>query len=101
MSVKKKLIALIPEWLKIKVVVPEIHVIELGSHSHMSDQQIWEQVESLIYRDEWDAFCEMLKRIRLRHMSELGICKKEGEFDRLQGRIKTLDYILTLKQNAL
>lgn len=87
-------------WLK-RLKEPSVIYKTRTNLSDVSEEQLFDHVKELTHTGHWQFFEEKLHRMRDFHLAELVVATDEGTHNRLRGKIKTLDWILSLSKNLV
>lgn len=87
-------------WLK-KFKEPYIEYQIRTDLSDISEEQLFEHVRELTRSGHWPYFEEKLLRMRNFHLAEMVMATDEPTHNRLRGKIKTLDWVLSLSKNLV
>lgn len=90
----------IPNCFKIVEVRTEI-IYRTSELANLTDEQIQDQLKSLVQDQRWKYLEEFLRRMRDRYSSEIAKVDTIQGINRTNGRISFIDYLLTLKHTAV
>lgn len=76
---------------------PVLYVKTMKDMDRYTDEDLWERVSKMIESDNWLYFEELVRRQRDVQMRDLVLSEQRGQWERIQGRIKTFDWLLQLR----
>ena len=76
---------------------PVLYIKTMKDMDRYTDEDLWERVSKMIEGDNWLYFEELVRRQRDVQMRDLVLSEQRGQWERIQGRIKTFDWLLQLR----
>ncbi len=76
---------------------PVLYIKVMKDMDRFTDDDLWDKVSRMIESDNWLYFEELVRRQREIQMKDLVLSEQRGQWERIQGRIKTFDWLLQLR----